>query len=340
MIEQNWQSLIKPKKQEIQDVEGYHKAVIVVEPLEKGFGITLGNSLRRILLSSLQGVAVTSISIKGNLHEFSTIPGVKEDVLDIILNLKKLNLKLINKNQVTLLLKVSGPKVVTAADIIVNDEATILNPELIICNISADHTLEMEITATLGRGYLSVDYGANSEKTIGKILVDAAFSPVKKVSYKVEDSRVGQVTDYDKLYLEVVTNGSLTPEDAVAYAARILQDQLNAFINFETSKEVVTQEEQPTEELPFNKNLLKKIDELEFSVRSANCLKNDNIIYVGDLVQKTEGDMLRTPNFGRKSLNEIKEILEKMSLRLGMEIPDWPPANIELLAKKYLNKII
>lgn len=340
MIERNWQSLIKPKKLEIQDNNEINKAVLVIEPLEKGFGITLGNSLRRILLSSLHGAAVTSLSIKGMLHEFSTIPGVKEDVLDIILNIKQLNLKLLNKESSTLTLKVKGPKVVTASDLTSDGDIEVLNKDLVICNLSSDNTIEMEFTVKLDRGYLSIDSVSNSEKPIGKILIDAVFSPVKKVSYKVDNARIGQVTDYDRLSLEVITNGSISPEDAVAYAAKIMQDQLSCLINFESVEKEAPKEDKPESELPFNKNLLRKIDELEFSVRSANCLKNDNIVYVGDLVKKTEMDMLRTPNFGKKSLNEIKELLDKMGLRLGMNVPEWPPANIEKLVKRYLNEMV
>lgn len=346
MIERNWQSLIKPKKLEIQDNNksnsnsNSNSAVLIIEPLEKGFGITLGNSLRRILLSSLHGAAVTSLTIKGMLHEFSTIPGVKEDVLDIILNIKQLNLKLINKESSTLTLKVKGPKVITAADLISDGDVEVLNKDLVICNLSSDNTVEMELTVKLGRGYLSIDSSSSTEKPIGHILVDAVFSPVKKVSYKVDNARIGQVTDYDRLSLEVITNGSISPEDAVAYAAKIMQDQLSCLINFESVEKEGIKEEKTESELPFNVNLLRKIDELEFSVRSANCLKNDNIVYVGDLVKKTEMDMLRTPNFGKKSLNEIKELLEKMGLRLGMNVPDWPPANIEKLVKLYLNEMV
>lgn len=341
MIEKNWQSLIKPKKIEVEHNAEHNSASIVIEPLEKGFGITMGNSLRRILLSSIQGAAITSVSIKGVVHEFSTIPGVKEDVVDIILNLKNLDLKLLSKPSATLTLKVKGAKEVRAADIETNSDVEVLNPELVICNILPEAELEMTLTVELGKGYSCVDTNTNIEKPIGKILVDAMFSPIKRVAYKVETARVGEVTDYDKLILDVTTNGSLTPEEAVGYAAKIMQDQLSCLINFDTEvKEEEAEQLSAESDLPFNKNLLRKIDELEFSVRSANCLTNANIVYVGDLVRRTEVEMLKTANFGRKSLNEIKEVLAKMGLSLNMSVPEWPPKNIDKLAKRYLNEIL
>ncbi|MGV3279160.1 DNA-directed RNA polymerase subunit alpha [Rickettsiales bacterium LUAb2] len=337
MLDKNWKSLIKPKKVEIV-TKDENVASLVVEPLEKGFGITLGNTLRRILLSSLQGAAVTSITIKEVLHEFSTIPGVSEDVINVILNIKQLALKNLTAESSKINIQVVGPKVVTAADIITDGSVEVLNKDLVICNLSAGHTLTMDMTVDVDKGYLSIDEKNNSEKPIGKILIDAVFSPIKRVAYRVENARVGQVTDYDKLTLDVVTNGSISPEDAVALAAKIMQSQLACFINFEEVIEEKVQEK-TEDEFPFNKNLLRKVDELEFSVRSANCLKNDNILYIGDLVQKSEMEMLRTPNFGRKSLNEIKEVLDKMGLHLGMNIPGWPPKNIEKLAKRLNDNI-
>ncbi len=331
MIQKNWQELIKPTNLNITALEGANKSKIVVEPLERGFGLTLGNALRRVLLSSLQGGAVTSIKIDGVLHEFSVIPGVREDVTDIVLNIKGLAVAVHNEGVKTMTLKAEGPCVVTAAMIEAGHDVEIKNPELVICNLDAGAKLNMEMTVGTGKGYVPAAMNKTADTPIGVIPVDAIYSPVRKVSYKVENTRVGQATDYDKLILVVETNGVVTPEDAVAYAARILQDQLKPFINFD---EPEAEAESEKEELPFNRNLLKKVDELELSVRSANCLKNDNIVYIGDLVQKTEAEMLRTPNFGRKSLNEIKEVLAKMGIHLGMDTPGWPPENIEELIRR------
>lgn len=331
MIQKNWQELIKPTNLEVTSGEGGNKAKIVVEPLERGFGLTLGNALRRVLLSSLQGGAVTAIKIDGVLHEFSVIPGVREDVTDIVLNVKGLAVAVHNEGQKLMTLKAEGPCVVTAAMIETGHDVEIMNPDHVICNLDAGAKISMELTVDTGKGYVPAYQNKPADAPIGLIAVDAIYSPVKKVSYKVDNTRVGQITDYDKLTMVVETNGVVTPEDAVAYAARILQDQLKPFINFDEPENEV---EDVKEELPFNRNLLKKVDELELSVRSANCLKNDNIVYIGDLVQKTEAEMLRTPNFGRKSLNEIKEVLAKMGIHLGMETPGWPPENIEELIKK------
>ena len=330
MIQKNWQELIKPTNLDVVSEAG-KKAKIVVEPLERGFGLTLGNALRRVLLSSLQGGAVTAIKINGVLHEFSVIPGVREDVTDIVLNIKCLAVAVNGEGPKTMTLKAEGPCEVTAAMIDTGHDVEIKNPELVICNLDAGAKINMELTVNTGKGYVPAAMNKSPDAPIGVIPVDAIYSPVRKVSYKVENTRVGQVTDYDKLTMVVETNGVVTPEDAVAYAARILQDQLKPFINFD---EPEAEAEVEKEELPFNKNLLKKVDELELSVRSANCLKNDNIDYIGDLVQKTEAEMLRTPNFGRKSLNEIKEVLAKMGIHLGMETPGWPPENIEELIKR------
>lgn len=329
MIQKNWQELIKPTKLDIKE-DGANKAKIVVEPLERGFGLTLGNALRRILLSSLQGGAVSAIKIDGVQHEFSVIPGVREDVIDIVLNIKELAVAVHTELTKTLSLKAEGPCTVTAAMIETGHDVEIMNPDHIICTLDAGAKINMELTVTTGKGYVPAANSTSADAPIGLIAVDAIYSPVKKVSYKVENTRVGQITDYDKLTMIVETNGVVTPVDAVAYAARILQDQLKPFINFD---EPESETESVQEELPFNKNLLRKVDELELSVRSANCLKNDNIVYIGDLVQKTEAEMLRTPNFGRKSLNEIKEVLAKMGIHLGMETPGWPPENIEELIK-------
>jgi len=334
VLQKNWKSLIQPNKQIQVSEDNKRMAVLVVEPLERGFGMTLGNSLRRILLSSLQGAAVTSVQIEGVLHEFSSIPGVREDVTDIILNIKALALRCHSEEPRRVRLRAQGPGEVTAKQIETGAEVEIMNPELVICTLDHGAHLNMEMTVETGRGYIPAAALRKEDTPIGLMPIDALFSPVRKVAYKVENSRVGQVTDYDKLSLQVETDGSLLPEDAIAIAARILQDQLQLFINFEEPKQSMGATEAAAGELPFNRNLLRKVDELELSVRSANCLKNDNIVYIGDLVQKSEGEMLRTPNFGRKSLNEIKEVLTQMGLTLGMQIPNWPPENIEDLAKR------
>jgi len=333
MIHKNWAELIKPQQLEFQDgPDTGRRATAVAEPLERGFGLTLGNALRRVLLSSLQGAAVTSIQIDGVLHEFSSVPGVREDVTDIVLNIKGVAVRMEVDGPKRLTLRGQGPGVLTAGDITETNGVTILNPEHVICHLDEDASLHMELTVNIGKGYVSADKNRPEDAPIGLVPVDSLFSPVKKVSYKVEPTREGQVLDYDKLTLTVETNGALTPEDAIAYAARILQDQLRTFVNFEEPQEAVA--ESVDDNLEFNPVLLKKVDELELSVRSANCLKNDNIVYIGDLIQKTEAEMLRTPNFGRKSLNEIKEVLTAMGLHLGMDVPDWPPENIDDLAKK------
>ena len=334
MIQKNWTELIKPNKLNVEPgKEPSRCATVVAEPLERGFGLTLGNALRRILLSSLQGAAVTSIHIDGILHEFSSIPGVREDVTDIVLNIKELAIRTVNEGPHRLSLKATGPGEVTAAQIQAPGGVEILNPGLVLCTLDKGANLSMELNVQTGKGYVPTVRNRPEDAPIGLIPVDAIYSPVRKMAYKVENTRVGQVTDYDKLILDVETDGTVSPEDAVALAARILQDQLQLFINFEEPTTVVAEER--TEEPAFNKNLLRKVEELELSVRSANCLKNDNIVYIGDLIQKTEAEMLRTPNFGRKSLNEIKAVLAEMGLHLGMEVPGWPPENIEDLAKRY-----
>jgi DNA-directed RNA polymerase subunit alpha len=332
VLQKNWKLLIQPTKQVHVSESNRNIATLTAEPLERGFGMTLGNALRRVLLSSLQGAAVTSIQVEGVLHEFSSIPGVREDVTDIILNIKALALRMHGEGPRKVRLRAQGPGEVRAKQIETGADIEIMNPEHILCTLDHGAHLSMELTVETGRGYIPASALRKEDTPIGLMPVDALFSPVRKVAYKVENSRVGQVTDYDKLSLNVETDGSVSPEDAIAIAARILQDQLQFFINFEEPK--VAQPQEAMGELPFNRNLLRKVDELELSVRSANCLKNDNIVYIGDLVQKSEGEMLRTPNFGRKSLNEIKEVLEQMGLNLGMQIPNWPPENIEDLAKR------
>ena len=332
IIDKNWKSLTKPKKLEIESSEDKSIATVTAEPLEKGFGQTIGNSLRRILLSSIQGAAVTAIQIDGVLHEFSSINGVREDVTDIVLNVKSLALNMHSEGVRKMSLNVTGPGEITAGMINTPSEIDIINPELVICNLDDNTEFNMELTVAKGKGYVAAEHNKVEESAIGVIPIDSIFSPVKQVSYNIENTREGKVLDYDKLTMTIETNGSVTPEDALAFAARIIQDQLQSFINFEEPEETVV--EPDALEPQFNKNLLRKVEELELSVRSMNCLKNDNIIYIGDLVQKTEPEMLRTPNFGRKSLNEIKEVLSSMSLYLGMEIPNWPPDNIAELSKK------
>ena len=333
MIQKNWQELIKPNKLEVvQGTVPERRATIVAEPLERGFGLTLGNALRRVLLSSLQGAAVTAIQIEGVLHEFSSIAGVHEDVTDIVLNVKNLGIRMHSEARGRMILEAKGPGVVTAGQIDAGHDIDVLDPDLVICTLDDGASIRMEFFVEMGKGYVPADKNRSEESPIGLIPIDSVFSPIRKVAYKVDNARVGQVTDFDKLSLEVTTDGTVAPEDAVALASRILQDQLQLFINFEEPKLAV--QEEVRDELPFNKNLLRKVEELELSVRSANCLKNDNIIYIGDLVLKSEGEMLRTPNFGRKSLNEIKEVLSQMGLHLGMDIPAWPPENIEELARR------
>ena len=343
----NWQEMKKPNalEKKVGGGDNRRKAVFVAEPLERGFGMTLGNSLRRVLLSSLQGAAVTSMKIEGVLHEFSSLAGVREDVTDIVLNVKQIALRMEGEGVRRLQLSATGPGEITAGQIATSGDIQVTNPDLVLCHLDEGATLNMELTAEIGKGYVPSTANRPVDAPIGLIPVDALYSPVRQVAYKVENTRVGQELDYDKLTLTVETDGTVSPDDAVAYAARILQDQLQLFVNFDDKMQtsnvptmagiaIPSQPATPADTNQLNRYLLKKVDELELSVRSANCLKNDNIIYIGDLVQKTEAEMLRTPNFGRKSLNEIKEVLSSMGLRLGMEIPGWPPENIEDMAKK------
>jgi len=335
LINKNWKGLIKPKKIEFnKEKDGFNSAELVAEPLESGYGQTLGNMLRRVLLSSIRGAAVTSIKIEGVTHEFSSIPGIIEDVTEIILNIKQLALKLNDVESSKIYIKANGPKEIKASDIECGAHVEVLNKDLHICTLDSKAKIDMTLNVDEGKGYVPAIKHSNGDDDapLGTIFIDSFFSPVRKVSFKVENSRIGQVTDYDKLIMQIETDGSVVPEDSVAYAARIIDEQLKMFINFEDPVEEVVA---PTKEEPqLNVNLLRKVEELELSVRSANCLKNDEIIYIGDLVQKTESEMLRTPNFGRKSLNEIKEILATMNLELGMKIEGWPPANIEDIRKK------
>ncbi|AAV89165.1 DNA-directed RNA polymerase alpha subunit [Zymomonas mobilis subsp. mobilis ZM4 = ATCC 31821] len=342
----NWQELKKPNALEKKaSGNGKCKATFVAEPLERGFGLTLGNALRRVLLSSLQGAAITAIKIENVLHEFSSLNGVREDVTDIVLNIKQVAIKMQGDGSRRLHISRTGPGVVTAGDIAVSGDIEVMNPELVICHLDQGAVFNAELTVDTGKGYVAAVANRPADAPIGLIPVDALYSPVRQVAYKVENARVGQELDYDKLLLTIETDGTISPEDAIAYSARILQDQLQLFVHFDDGlappTSAIGQSSLPSSSSEaensanqLNRNLLKKVDELELSVRSANCLKNDNIIYIGDLVQKTEAEMLRTPNFGRKSLNEIKEVLSGMGLRLGMEIPGWPPENIEEMAKK------
>ncbi len=346
----NWQELKKPSGLDIKPSgDGKRKATFVAEPLERGFGLTLGNALRRVLLSSLQGAAVTSIKIENVLHEFSSLAGVREDVTDIVLNVKQVALRMEGEGPKRLQLSATGPATVKAGDIAVTGDIQVMNPDLVICHLDEGASFNMELTADIGKGYVPAVANRPIDAPIGLIPVDALYSPVRQVAYKVDNARVGQELDYDKLSLTIETDGTVTPEDAVAYAARILQDQLQLFVHFEDALPVAgpsagaaahAVEDAEGDANQINRYLLKKVDELELSVRSANCLKNDNIIYIGDLVQKTEAEMLRTPNFGRKSLNEIKEVLSSMGLRLGMDIPGWPPENIEEIAKKLEQELL
>ncbi len=334
MIHKNWQELIKPTQLDVKPGnDPLRQATVIAEPLERGFGLTLGNALRRVLMSSLQGAAITSVQIDNVLHEFSSVAGVREDVTDIVLNLKGVAISMEVEGPRRLSISAKGPQIVTAGDISEIAGIDILNKDHVLCHLDEGANLYMELIVETGKGYVAADKNRPEDAPIGMMPVDAIYSPVRRVSYDIQPTREGQVLDYDKLTLKLETDGSVTPEDAVALAARILQDQLSTFINFDEPESAQRADED--DGLEFNPLLLKKVDELELSVRSANCLKNDNIVYIGDLIQKTEAEMLRTPNFGRKSLNEIKEVLSGMGLHLGMDIEEWPPENIEDLAKKF-----
>jgi len=330
-MQKSWKDLIRPKRLEVEKetlTPFYGK--FTAEPFERGLGITIGNSLRRILLSSLQGAAITSVKIDGVLHEFSTIPGTKEDMTEIILNLKEVRLKLHTEGPKTIRVKTEGPKVLKAGDILTGDAVEILNPDHYIATLSRDGKLSMEMLVKMGRGYVPAERNKEENQPVGTIPMDAIFSPTKKVNYTVTNARVGQITDYDKLTLEVWTDGSLNPEEAIAHSAKILKDQLSIFITFEEEEEAeMSFPEDEEEKEGINENLLRSVDELELSVRSANCLKHANIKLIGDLVQKTEAEILATKNFGRKSLNEIKDILAEMGLSLGMKLDNWPPKKSE-----------
>ena len=325
VIARNWRELIRPRRLDVdQDTLTSTYGRFHCEPLERGFGTTLGNALRRVLLSSLQGAAITNIKVAGVLHEFSTIPGVLEDVANIILALKDVRVRMNTEGPKTIRIRKSGEGIVTAGDFLSADQTVeIMNPGHKICTLGPDSTFDLEATVNLGKGYVLADKNKTEDMSIGTIPIDALFSPIRKVNYTVQNARVGQQTDYDKLVLEVWTNGAVKPADAVAFAAKILKEQLAIWINFEETEET-TYIAPGTEEEPLNENLFRSVDELELSVRSANCLQNANITLIGELVQKTEQDMLKTKNFGRKSLKEIKEILATMGLQLGMKFDSWP----------------
>jgi len=328
----HWTDLIKPKQLEVDEktlTSTYGK--FYAEPFERGFGQTIGNSLRRILLSSLMGASIVAVRIKGILHEFSTVPGITEDVADIILNLKEVRLRLNDGEQQTLKIDAKGPGAVFAKDIIAPATVEILNPEHKIATLARDAKLEMEMTAKLGRGYVPAERNKEEGAPVDTIFIDAIFSPVHKVNFSVTNARLGQRTDYDRVVFEVYTDGSVKPDDAVAYAAKILQDQVTIFVNFQEEPHPEKRQDGPT--IPLNDNLFRSVDELEFSVRSQNCLQNADIKYIGELVQKSEQEMLKTKNFGHKSLNEIKEILREMGLELGMKVEHFPPRE-EIEARK------
>jgi DNA-directed RNA polymerase subunit alpha len=325
----NWRDLIRPKKLQAETESlknNYGK--FYAEPFERGFGTTLGNSLRRVLLSSLQGAAITSVRIKGVLHEFSSIPGVTEDVTDIILNLKGVRLKMHGNEPRFIRVLHKGEGVVKARDIVTDPNVEILNPDHHIATCSKDANLEMEMVAKMGKGYVPADRNRDEKAPVGTIPIDAIFSPINKVNFTVTNARVGQITDYDKLTLEVWTDGSVKPDDAVAYAAKIFKEQLTIFINFDEEAEILEESEPEEEREKFNENLYRSVDELELSVRSANCLKNAGIKLIGELVSRSEAEMLKTQNFGRKSLNEIKDILGEMGLSLGMKLDGFPDPEI------------
>ncbi|NBV54093.1 MAG: DNA-directed RNA polymerase subunit alpha [Proteobacteria bacterium] len=331
-IQANWKELIKPSKVGMTPgADAKKSATFTVEPLERGFGHTLGNALRRVLLSSLQGAAITSVKIDGALHEFTTLPGVLEDVTEIILNLKALAVRSHATEPKTVTLHKKGAGPVTAADIQTTHEIEIIDPHHHIATLADKGELKIELTIGTGKGYSPAADRKTDDVQPGTILIDAIYSPIRRVSFDVSNARVGQITDYNKLVMQVESNGVVTPEDALAFAARILQDQLGVFINFE---DIADESSRREDTIDINPHLLMKVDELELSVRSANCLKNENIVYIGDLVQKSEPEMLKTPNFGRKSLNEIKDVLGQMGLGLGMRLENWPPENIEDLARR------
>lgn len=331
----NWRELIKPKRLQVDSdtlTETYGK--FTAEPFERGFGTTMGNALRRVLLSSLQGAAITSVRIKGVLHEFSTVPGVTEDVTDIILNLKGVLIQLHGHEARNIRIVKKGAGVIKASDIVTDSNVEILNPDHYIATCGKEADIEMDMVVTMGKGYGPAERNRDEKAPVGTVPIDALFSPIKKVNYTVSNARVGQVTDYDKLVLEIYTDGSVKPDDALAYAAKIIKEQIQLFINFDEDLEPEITDEAESAKPPVNENLYRRVDELELSVRSANCLKNANIRLIGELVQKTEAEMLKTQNFGRKSLNEIKDILSEMGLTLGLTLEGFPdPEYLKMIEK-------
>jgi DNA-directed RNA polymerase subunit alpha len=325
-LQKNWRDFIRPKSMVVDcDTLSATYGKFVAEPLERGYGVTIGNSLRRVLLSSLQGAAITSVKIDGASHEFMSVPDVKEDITDIILNLKEVDMRMLGSGDgKSVRLEIQGPKDVCAKDIIHDESIVLLNPDQHICTVAEGGTFKAELMVKRGRGYVPASQFRQEGQSLGTIPMDALFSPIVKVNYNITHARVGQHTDYDKLTLEVWTNGGVSPEDAVGIAAKILKEQVSIFINFNEEIEPELPEPEIKEER-VNENLLRSVEELELSVRSANCLQNANIKYIGDLVQKSESEMLKTKNFGRKSLKEIKEILRDMGLSLGMKLDGWPP---------------
>ncbi len=333
MIQNNWDALIRPKPLNINaGADSLRQAKITVEPLERGFGLTLGNALRRVLMSSLQGAAVTGVRIDRVVHEFMSIKGIREDVTDIVLNLKDVRLRMKVAGPRKLNLRARNAGAVRASDIQCTNGIEILNPEHVICHLDEGASFDAELTVNVGKGYVNAEQQPD-DGDAEVIPIDAIYSPVQRVAYKVESAREGEILDYDRLVLEIDTDGSVNPEDALAYAARIIQEQLKPFVNFQDPKSVMVAELPVADE--HNPELFRKVEELELSVRAANCLKNDNIVYIGDLVLKSETDMLKTPNFGRKSLNEIKKILADLGLSLGMDNHNWPPENLEELSKQH-----
>lgn len=332
ILKESWQLLSKPTNITVKDgIDPERNAVIIMEPFERGYGNTLGNSLRRVLLSSIAGFAVTSIKIDGVLHEYDTIEGVKEDVAEIIMNIKSLAISKEDSSPCVLKLSSNREGTVLAGSIKTSEGVNIINKDTVICTLNKGAKIDIQMNVTCGRGYVTASRD-NKEAEVGTIFIDAVFSAVKRVSYKVENARVGQITDYDKLILDIETNGTISPRDSLAVAAKIIQDQMQCFINFNVA-DIADSIQETSNEPEFNRNLLKSIDELELSVRSYNCLKNENIAYVGDLAIRTEAEMLKTSNFGRKSLNELKENLKSMGLSFGMKIHNWPPENIEELSR-------
>lgn len=335
MIQNNWKALITPKTVNIEPgANSANQAKITVEPLERGYGTTLGNSLRRVLMASLQGAAIVGVRIDRVVHEFMSIKGIREDVTDIVLNLKDVRLRMEVEGPKKLSLRANNPGAVRASDIKCTNGIEVLNPDHIICHLDSDASFDAELTVNVGKGYITAEQQPD-DGDAELIPIDAIFSPVRRVAFKVESAREGEVLDYDRLVIDIETDGAVTPEDALAYAARIIQEQLNPLINFQEPQTDEVPEQTQTEK--YNPELFRKVDELELSVRAANCLKNDNIVYIGDLVLKTEGEMMKTPNFGRKSLNEIKKILADLNLSLGMDNPEWPPENLEELSKQHEN---